>query len=151
MPRCQAAIMRGNHILLIQHREHAGGRAYWLLPGGGMEPGETEIECVRREMREETNLEVQVERLILEEELIEADGVTRKIYKTFLCSPLNGNAVPGYEPESWVSAQYEIAAVGWFDLYDESTWNPLILNDRITAPLLRRIRAKLQGDLKIVT
>ena len=31
MPRCQAAIMRGNHILLIQHCEHAGGRAYWLL------------------------------------------------------------------------------------------------------------------------
>ena len=116
-----------------------------------MEPGETEIECVRREMREETNLEVQVERLILEEDFIEADGVTRKIYKTYLCCPLNGNAVPGYEPEPWVSAQYEIAAVGWFDLYDESTWNPLILNDRITAPLLRRIRAKLQGDLKIVT
>lgn len=144
MPRFQAAILRDNHILLIQHREHAGGRAYWLLPGGGMEPGETEVECVRREIHEETNLDVQVERLILEEILIEADGVTHKTYKTFLCCPLSGNAAPGYEPEPWVSAKYEIAAVGWFDLYDESNWNPLILNDRITAPLLRRIRAILE-------
>ena len=40
--RYQGAIVRGNHILLIQHREHASRRSYWLLPGGGREDGETD-------------------------------------------------------------------------------------------------------------
>lgn len=32
--RCQGAILRDDHILLIKHREHAGGRDYWIVPGG---------------------------------------------------------------------------------------------------------------------
>jgi ADP-ribose pyrophosphatase YjhB (NUDIX family) len=31
-----------------------------MTPGGGFEPGETPEECIRREMREETGLEVQI-------------------------------------------------------------------------------------------
>lgn len=53
--RYQAAIMSGEEILLIKHQEHKSGRAYWLLPGGGIEDGETEVKCVEREVREETN------------------------------------------------------------------------------------------------
>ena len=52
--RYQAAIMIGSQILLIRHEEHNHGRTYWLLPGGGREDGESEEECVIREMREET-------------------------------------------------------------------------------------------------
>jgi hypothetical protein len=32
--RCQGAIVHAHQLLLIQHREHASGNAYWLLPGG---------------------------------------------------------------------------------------------------------------------
>jgi 8-oxo-dGTP pyrophosphatase MutT (NUDIX family) len=39
--RYQAAIIHNRQILLIQHREHASGRSYWLLPGGGREADET--------------------------------------------------------------------------------------------------------------
>lgn len=39
--RYQAAIIHNRQILLIQHREHASGRSYWLLPGGGREAKET--------------------------------------------------------------------------------------------------------------
>lgn len=53
--RYQAAIIREQHVLLIQHHEHANEHTYWLLPGGGMEDGETEIRCVQREVREETH------------------------------------------------------------------------------------------------
>ncbi len=56
--RYQGAIIQNNHMLLICHQEHASGRAYWLIPGGGIEPGETEVECVIREMKEETCLDV---------------------------------------------------------------------------------------------
>ena len=41
--RYQAAILRGDQILMIRHREHADGRTYWVLPGGGIEAGESVV------------------------------------------------------------------------------------------------------------
>ncbi len=45
------------------------GHSFWVIPGGGLEAGESDEECVIREMREETGLEVQVEKLLIEEVL----------------------------------------------------------------------------------
>jgi ADP-ribose pyrophosphatase YjhB (NUDIX family) len=142
--RYQAAILQDGKILLIQHREHASGRAYWLLPGGGMEDGETEEETVMREVREETHLEVHVEGLILDEPARPERSAYQR-YKTYLCSPVTMDAAPGAEPEPEVAAVYAISQVGWFPLADESAWNEAILNDVITAPLLRRVRDALRS------
>ena len=144
--RYQAAILRGDEILLIKHREHAGGRAYWLFPGGGMEAGETEIECVQREVREETNLEVEVQGLLLDEVARHKDDGLYKRYKTYLCRPITSEASPGYEPEPEASAIYAIVEVGWFNIQDESTWNEGILQDPITTSGLRRVRKALEEN-----
>ena len=66
--RIQGAIVRQDQLLLIQHRHHPTGQSYWLLPGGGIEGDETEEECVIREMKEETDLDVRVERLLLDDQ-----------------------------------------------------------------------------------
>jgi 8-oxo-dGTP pyrophosphatase MutT (NUDIX family) len=142
--RYQAAILHAGKILLIQHREHGSGRAYWLLPGGGMEDGETTEETVKREVREETHLEVNVEGLILDEPARPGRSGYQR-YKTYMCSPVTMDAAPGCEPEPEVAAIYAIVQVGWFPLADESAWNEAILNDLITAPLLRRIRDALRS------
>jgi len=141
--RYQAAIIRGEAILLIKHREHASRRAYWLLPGGGIEAGETEIESVRREVYEETNLEVRVEGLLLDEFFQLDDGPYDR-FKTYLCHPTTNDASPGYEPEPGAAAIYAIVEVGWFHLNDETSWDELIVNDVITASALRRIRTALE-------
>jgi ADP-ribose pyrophosphatase YjhB (NUDIX family) len=141
--RYQAAIIQDGKILLIQHCEHKSGRTYWLLPGGGMEDGETEENTVKREVREETHLEVKVECLLLDEPSQPGKAGHYKRYKTYLCNPITMNAAPGYEPEPEVAAFYAIANVGWFSVTDETTWNELIVNDPITAPLLRRVRNAL--------
>jgi 8-oxo-dGTP diphosphatase len=139
--RYQAAILRDDEILLIRHSEHADGHTYWLLPGGGIEAGESEIACVQREVREETNLEVEVEGLLLDDLLQYIEDGPYKRYKTYLCRPITGEASPGYEPESSAAAVYAIVEVKWFSLFDETTWDELILNDAITLSGLRRIRA----------
>ncbi|HWD02639.1 MAG TPA: NUDIX domain-containing protein [Amycolatopsis sp.] len=44
--------------LLLIRRGHDPGRGLWSLPGGRVEPGETDIQAVIRELREETGLDV---------------------------------------------------------------------------------------------
>jgi 8-oxo-dGTP diphosphatase len=139
--RYQGAIVRDHHLLLIRHREHAGGHSYWVLPGGGIEPEEDELACVRRELREETHLEVQVDRLLLDEPA--EPGAVYRRYKTYLCRVSGGEAHPGHEPEVEAAETYAIDAVAWFDLRDERGWDPSMTADPITYPVVQRIRAAL--------
>jgi 8-oxo-dGTP pyrophosphatase MutT (NUDIX family) len=139
--RCQGAIVRDDHLLLIQHREHASGRAYWVIPGGGQEGAETEPECVLREMREETSLDVAVERLLLQTPVLEPGDY--KWRHTYQCSVLGGEASPGFEPEREASDVYGITAVAWFDLRDPQSWDPEMAADPITGPEVQAIRAAL--------
>ncbi len=139
--RYQGAIIQDDQILLIMHREHSTGRAYWLLPGGGREPGETEEACVQREMREETSLEIMVERLLLDEPSIPNDVYKR--LKTYLCKVIKGEAKPGYEPEIEAAQNYAIVEARWFDMRDPNSWEVKLRDDPFTFPLVQRIRAIL--------
>ena len=118
------------------------GRSYWILPGGGIEPGETEEDCVKREMKEETNLDVRIIS-VLQEDLFHKDSVYRS-FKTYLCEPDKGIAEPGFEPEPGVANWYTITEVKWFNLYDESGWNPELTADPLTYDQLQQIR-KITG------
>ena len=139
--RYQGAVVQDHHVLLIRQIQHASGHDYWLIPGGGRIAGESEEACVAREIREETHLEVRVERLLFEESRQAQSGYRQA--KTFLCTPLSGMARPGVEPEPEVSAAYSIVEVGWFDLKDESAWGEKVQNDPITFAIMKRIRAAL--------
>jgi 8-oxo-dGTP diphosphatase len=139
--RYQGAVVRDGAVLLIRHRDHATGAAYWLLPGGGMEPGETPEATVARELREETGLTVRVERLLLD--VPAAPGGYYARAHTYLCTPLAGEAVPGFEPEPDAAATYAIDAVRWVPLGDEAAWGGEILGDPITATNLRHVRVTL--------
>jgi hypothetical protein len=56
---------------------------------------------------------------------------------------LDGVARPGIEPEVDTAEHRTIREVGWFDLRHPTTWDPLILGDPITLPLLCQVRAAL--------
>jgi 8-oxo-dGTP diphosphatase len=62
--RCVGAIIRGSQerLLLIQ-RGNEPGRGLWSLPGGRVEPGESDEAAVAREVAEETGLVVSVGKL----------------------------------------------------------------------------------------
>jgi 8-oxo-dGTP pyrophosphatase MutT (NUDIX family) len=103
-----------------------------------MEPVETGEECVRREMKEETNLYVKVIALLMDEP--DYPGGTYQRLKTYLCEPLKGEASPGFEPEPDAASVYGIVEVKWFDLQSEANWGPEITDDPITYPQLKNIR-----------
>ncbi len=84
-----------------------------------------------REMREETGLEVRIERLLEEHDSTYPNPFYAH-YKTYLCTPVSGEAQPGYEPEIEASSVYKIAEVRWVDVWDTSTWDARISADPIT-------------------
>ena len=138
--RYQGVVIRDDHILLVKHREHATGRSYWVIPGGGREDNETEEACLQREILEETHLVVTIERLLFDEA---APTGGYQCLKTYLCNISIGDALPGYEPETEAAQRYAITEVGWFDLHHPASWDNQIKTDSITYPLLQKIQAIL--------
>jgi 8-oxo-dGTP diphosphatase len=53
--RVSAVLRREGRILLI--RQEKPGREYWMLPGGGVNSGETLLQAVQRELTEECGIE----------------------------------------------------------------------------------------------
>jgi 8-oxo-dGTP diphosphatase len=75
VPAVGAIILRDDEILLIKRAtEPALGK--WSVPGGSVEMGESLTEAVKREVKEETNLEVVVGELAgLTDLIVKKDGV----------------------------------------------------------------------------
>jgi 8-oxo-dGTP diphosphatase len=59
--RCAVAIVRGDAVLLLRRPEHND----WVLPGGRPRQHESMASCARREVREETGLDVHPSRCAL--------------------------------------------------------------------------------------
>jgi 8-oxo-dGTP diphosphatase len=68
--RVSAILRRENRILLV--RQEKPGREYWLLPGGGVNAGESLVDALRRELAEEIGID---EDLPLEGPVAIADSI----------------------------------------------------------------------------
>ena len=51
-------VIRAGKVLICQRPEGKSFAGYWEFPGGKREPGETVEQCLRRELREELNIDV---------------------------------------------------------------------------------------------
>ena len=60
-PRIRVSAILGWNGRVLLCRQEKPGKEYWLLPGGGVDSGETLIEALRRELREELGVEADVQ------------------------------------------------------------------------------------------
>lgn len=86
--RVAAVIETPGGIVLVRHR--AGARRYHLLPGGGVEPGESLASALQREVEEETGLQVEVERPLFLSDTLAPDGSRHIVHIVFLARQVGG-------------------------------------------------------------
>lgn len=104
---CGAIVYRRYHgnieILLIKHVNSG----HWSFPKGHVEGDETELETARREIREETGLEVILDQTFRETVSYSPKRDTQKTVVYFLALARNAHVVPQEE---------EIAEIKWVDI-----------------------------------
>lgn len=91
--RATAIIIKDGLILLI-HR-FRNGNEFYVLPGGGVEKGETIEEAVIREVKEETNFEVRIDKKLWEY-LNDYNG-DKKMHYFYLITDFSGELKLGGE------------------------------------------------------
>ena len=88
-----AAIVRDGKVLIVRRARPPAGGLY-TLPGGGVEAGETLVEAVKREVREETSLIVEPVALAGYREAIGRDAEGR-IERHFVILPFAARWIAG--------------------------------------------------------
>jgi 8-oxo-dGTP diphosphatase len=87
--RVAAVILLDGRIVLVRHKRDC--RTYHLLPGGGVETGESIADALRREVLEETGLEIDVERPLFVSDTLAPDGTRHLVNLTFLTRVTGGS------------------------------------------------------------
>ncbi|MDQ1281613.1 MAG: 8-oxo-dGTP diphosphatase [Thermoproteota archaeon] len=104
-------IKRGDEIVLVR-RENDPGKGLWSIPGGLLELGEMLSDGVKREVKEETGLDVEVDRLLDVCDNIVCDDEGRVCYHyvlvDYLCHPVGGE----------LKADTDVGAAEWKKIGD---------------------------------
>lgn len=128
--RVRAIIVENNKLLAIKRVKE--NETYWILPGGGVEAGESDIEALVRECKEEVGVEVKVGEFVLEDDFY-WKGELEKIY-FHKCKILSGKIGTGEGPEFQENSNYEgTFQIEWLDVKDLGNYDlrPMKLKSKL--------------------
>jgi 8-oxo-dGTP diphosphatase len=109
--RVAAVVARDGALLLVRHQK-PDRDAYWVLPGGRLEPGETIPECAEREISEETGLSARFSGLLYVSEFLREGRHTVDI--TVRMAPEGDEeAVLGSDPEVAPGSEPTLRELRW--------------------------------------
>ncbi|CAM5796505.1 MULTISPECIES: NUDIX domain-containing protein [Brevibacillus] len=104
-----AVILDSDNRLLLVYRNREPEKGTWSIPGGKVDPYEPLEQTVVREIREEVDLDVQVERLLCMAETIRPERGEHWISAIYVTRIVSGEARNREEGGA-------IGAIGWFAL-----------------------------------
>lgn len=87
--RVAAVIIRDGRVLLVAHKKNKD--IYWLLPGGGVDFGESLERALQRELREELGITASVGDIVLVCDSIDPEQRRHIVNIFFRCTPDDGN------------------------------------------------------------
>jgi 8-oxo-dGTP diphosphatase len=132
--RVAAVLMHEGRLVLVRHR--AGSSTYHLLPGGGVEVGETLSDALGREVFEETGLRYRLVRPLFLSDTIDPAGGRHIINITFLGEIVGGDIRPPADDP-------RVEAV---ELVDPEALPVMDLRPPIASQLLEAIRSGFAGE-----
>lgn len=102
-----AMIMQEGEVLLVLRKKNPE-KDHWSLPGGKVELYETLEDAVKREIKEELNLEIQLDQLLCATNHILIEEAVHYVAPTYLAHINDGNPCL-MEPDA-------LGGMGWFPL-----------------------------------
>jgi 8-oxo-dGTP diphosphatase len=118
--RVAGLLVHDGQILLVKHR----GQAFWLLPGGRLDEGESLHECVAREFLEETGIKVRPQGpVFLGDFLSGKKHIVDVIFRVSLQNSTNGI------PRVRVGSDAGLADASWFPVQTAPEIGPPPLGD----------------------
>lgn len=93
--RVAGVLITGDGVLLIAHKKN--NDVYWLLPGGGVDYGESLSEALAREFVEELNINITVNELAFISDSIDPAGERHVVNICFMCKYAGGDYQLGTE------------------------------------------------------
>ncbi len=142
--RSQGVILLEDKILIAKHFNFINNEEFWLLPGGSINENETPEEGIIREIKEETNLDIEIKEVLFDSKGDGRDAYSR--YFTYLCKVKNYESLKiGFETNS----NKKIIDLIWVSITDENTWNNYLLSNQFY-PSMKEIKEKLikLGDIE---
>ena len=106
-----AAIFRKDNSIFATEKGYGEFKGYWEFPGGKVEPGESLEEALRREIREELQVEIHIE-----EKFTELDYDYPKFHLTmhcYFCSVLSGKITLVEATDARWLTKEELNTVNW--------------------------------------
>ncbi len=112
--RCSAVVVRRQCVLLV-HRTRSGADD-WVLPGGTPRAGESMAACARREVVEETGLQVDPSKVAFVLEVLGPDGGRRTVDIVFAATETSAGTGPEQREPGLAPAFVPVAEIGGLDL-----------------------------------